>query len=222
MAYTVSEIHPQIFLVEADTQFEITSMFIRIQEFYESPYPNIYRSIFTLDQFMDTYVTERQSEKFTYFEDWAGFNIPGEIFREFFNLYIGNTHLSKKELFLYQNLLHQIYKNKPFYVIGTYNYSEKELVIKHELAHAFWYLFHEYKQKMEKYINEIDPKIINRLTRKLYRLGYARNQIKDEIHAYLCTENEQAINWNPDIPVPKEIVKTFQHFLENKNPTKGI
>jgi hypothetical protein len=61
-----------IYLLRFETQYEITSSFLRIQEHYESPHFS--GRVFTLEEFMDWYAAEYGA--FTYLEDWSGFNVP--------------------------------------------------------------------------------------------------------------------------------------------------
>jgi hypothetical protein len=70
-----------IYLLRFKTQYELTSTFLRVQEYYESP--RFQGRIFTLEQFMDWYAAQYGS--FSYFEDWSGFNVPSTAFQPFFD-----------------------------------------------------------------------------------------------------------------------------------------
>ena len=67
---TKHKIADGIYLLRFETQYEVTSTFLRVQEHYESP--QFHGRIFTLEQYMDWYVAENGA--FTYFQDWSGFN----------------------------------------------------------------------------------------------------------------------------------------------------
>lgn len=43
--------------INASSQYEIASMFMRVQEFYESKYSTIRGKYFTVEEYMDTYRT---------------------------------------------------------------------------------------------------------------------------------------------------------------------
>ena len=73
-----------IFQVEAESQYDLAMTFIRIQEFYESPFREIRGHDFILEKYMDRYAKEYGN--FTYTTDWNGFNVPGDIVRKFFSL----------------------------------------------------------------------------------------------------------------------------------------
>ena len=78
MNFNCQEIFPNCFILNFKTQYELSSTFMRVQEFYESPFKNIKNKLFSHIQFMDTYANEYGN--FTYTSDWAGFNVPGNVF----------------------------------------------------------------------------------------------------------------------------------------------
>jgi hypothetical protein len=68
-----------IYLVRFATQYELSSTFLRFQEHYESP--RFHGRVFSLEEYMDWYATRYGN--FTYYQDWAGFNVPSTAFRPF-------------------------------------------------------------------------------------------------------------------------------------------
>ncbi len=91
----VKPIYPNLYLYTFPNQYELASTFIRLQEFYESPYKEIKGKYFTSENFMDLYAKDQKDNKFTYFDDWNGFNIPGDIVLKFAQLF--QNDLTKKE-----------------------------------------------------------------------------------------------------------------------------
>ena len=164
-----------------DNQYDVTSTFMRLQEFYESPYENIKGKYFTVEQYMDTYADD--TGDFSYTSDWSGFNVPGNVVLDFYDLHW--TEFLNKEKDLYTIL-------KPFieidgsnlYVIGTY----KEDTIDHELAHAMYYLHPEYKVMMDNLTNQIMNPYSKDIQKVLRDMGYCDEVMKDEMQAYLSTE----------------------------------
>jgi len=69
-----------IFLLRFDTQYELASTFLRIQEHYESS--RFRKRVFSLEDYMDWYAAEYGA--FTYFEDWSGFNVPSTALAPFY------------------------------------------------------------------------------------------------------------------------------------------
>src|SRR6266481_5073696 len=134
-----SEVLKNIFLLEFETQFELTSTFLRFQEHYESP--EFRDKVFTLEEFEKWYTKLKGS--FTYHTDWSGFNIPSYILQPFRN---GKFNpLTAKE----RNLL-SLFENdtEPFYIIGvSKDSSSGKLLLEHEIAHGLFYSNQEYKEK---------------------------------------------------------------------------
>ena len=63
-----------IILIVFESQLELTKTMLRPQEFYESP--EFKGKAFLLKDFKEWYKTTTPHKDFTYFSDWAGFNIP--------------------------------------------------------------------------------------------------------------------------------------------------
>ncbi len=180
------------------SQYEVTSMFMRMQEYYESDIPSIYRKVFTLEQFMDAY--SEKFDNFTYTSDWAGFNVPSNIVEEFFKKY--KNKLLDKEIKL-QGIIN---KNKPksgkYYIIGTYKGPNN--AIEHEISHAMWFLNPKYKKAAKALIQKLPKNQYKHLKEQLNLMGYRDSVIDDEIQAYLSTSDMiyldtlsgSNINWN--------------------------
>jgi hypothetical protein len=160
-----------VYLLRFSTQYDLASTFLRVQEHYESP--KFHGRVFTLEQFMDWYATEHG--KFSYYEDWAGFNVPSTALQPF---YEGKFDpLSEKEkrlLALFKGL------KERFYVIGIYRGSVGDLT--HELAHALFFTDAGYRRDVRKAMSAYDTSV---LERQLAKAGYAKHVIPDETQAYL-------------------------------------
>lgn len=190
---TIEELSPKVYHVRAESQYEITSTFMRLQEYYESPYSSIYNKYFTHEQYMDTcaHGTSRSAQEdivFTYFDDWAGFNVPGNVFNRWVKKF-SQHYLWEKE----QQLIDLVYdqlenKRSRFYVIGSYDDSEDgPRVIDHELSHAWFYLDRKYKKKMLELVGKLSKSTYDTLKKSIMDEGYRESVIDDEIQAYLAT-----------------------------------
>ncbi len=166
------------------TQYECNATMIRIQEFYESPYKNIRGKHFSLETYMDLYAKENGN--FTYFSDWKGFNIPGHIIQNFFDLF---GDLSRKEEKFLETVSPFIKSNTRFYVIATCKEFEKN-VIPHELAHAMYYLNSDYKTEVDGTLKKLSPDFYMYIYVCVSNMGYGKNVIPDEINAYLSTSTD--------------------------------
>lgn len=178
-----------IYIFIFSNQYDMTSTFFRIQEFYESPSNEIRGKYFTLEKAIDTYTKltfkDKKENIFTYFQDWHGFNIPGNIANKFLFKFGLHFDLLNKEIKFFKTFIQDIFKNRnKYYLIGVVENDKESL--KHELAHAFYYLYPEYKDQMLKLINENHP-MIDIAKKHLLEIGYNESVLEDEIQAYFAT-----------------------------------
>lgn len=179
----IEKSYPGIVHVVFDTQYELTSTFMRLQEYYESPYDNIRGKYFTTEKYMDTYA--KHNGNFTYYTDWQGFNVPGNIVKQFFAEF--GDLLDKEEL-LDELILENTDGSEDFYVLGTFVDGESH-VMSHELCHAFWYLDEDFKTASLSLMSEIDVVTRQHTEQYLIGMGYGTNVIEDEMNAYLSTSS---------------------------------
>jgi hypothetical protein len=117
--------------------------------------------------------------KFTYYSDWNGFNIPYYVLCPFFK---GKFNpLSGKE----QKIL-EIFKNikGKYYIIAVHGdiKIENNGLLKHEIAHALYYISNSYSEKISNILKKYDN---SKLKRWLLKTGgYNVNVFDDEIQAY--------------------------------------
>lgn len=177
----VKEIYPNLFLYTFPNQFELCSTFFRIQEFYESPIKQIKGKYFTYEKIISYYAyNQKSTPDFTYFKDWDGFNIPGNVIKKFIEIF--NFNLSDKELTLLAPVEN---KQGKFYIIGAIDNDTE--TIKHELSHGLYYLNPRYKKEMNALFNKLSKYTQNSIKNGLVKAGYCSQVIKDETCAYLAT-----------------------------------
>ncbi len=163
-----------ILLVTFPSQYLVASTFMRFQEHYESP--EFRGRTFTREQFEDWYA--KKKGRFSYYEDWAGFNLPASAFSPF--LCGDFAWLTRKERWLIDQVRHL---SKPFYVIAMKAGDEKN-VFAHEMTHALYGLFPAYRDDV---IRTLRGFPLGKLHRKLKKDGYNRAVFDDESNAYLAT-----------------------------------
>jgi hypothetical protein len=158
-----------VFLLRFETQYELASTFLRIQEHYESR--RFRNRVFSLEEYMDWYAKEFGA--FTYYEDWSGFNVPSTALEPFRG---GKFDpLSVKE----QRLLRMLRDERaPFYVIGI----AADADLKHEIAHALYFTRAAYRNAVRAAMRGHDT---SAMAKRLSAMGYHRSVLPDEIHAYL-------------------------------------
>ncbi len=165
----MQEVAPSIFVLRYRSQYDLAATFLRVQEHYESR--RFRNRVFPLEEFMDWYA--RRFGAFTYYQDWAGFNVPSTAFTAF---YQGKFDpLLRKE----RRLL-KLFKGRrhPFYVIGIT--SDEDLT--HEFAHALYFMRPAYKKAVRSVLRRYDT---SALKRRLVAMGYHPSVVSDEVHAYL-------------------------------------
>ncbi len=219
-----------------DTQYEMASTMIRMQEFYESPYEGIRGCYFTLEQYMDEFVKRRKDGVFTYLEEVAGCNVPGDAVNEFFNRFDDGlmNDLMEKEKHLKRVIdeaATEFYSMIPvpgnlYYVIATVPDDRDE--VKHEIAHAMYYLFPEYRKEMDSHLEAwgMDKELVGRLHRCLRKEGYAGDKFKDELQAYFATSDmedlyeffgeEEEMPWYIVLKVKLTFRKFYKEYVENE------
>jgi hypothetical protein len=168
--------------VRAPNQQDLCRMFIRPQEFYESPYPEIRGHYFTLAQFGPRYAADHGGV-FDY--DWHGFNIPGHVMIEFFSTFSRDLSPGEQALDFFTRGL------DPFYLIGSHEGDEEEDALEHELVHATYYLNDWYRANADKLVKEFqaEPESAALVT-YLKARGYGDTTLIDELNAYMATTDE--------------------------------
>ena len=216
------EVAEGIFSLKFNTQYDVASTFMRMQEFYESPYRELRNKYFTLEKCMDVYA--KAVGNFRYTIDWAGFNVPGKVVRKFVRAFgVEEDDLLRKEQQLIDLMESEIRSNKNFYLIG---HSEKVndkvtkdnmfSVLAHEVAHGKYHLNKQYKKAMMDLIKATSTGVIFNMTTNLLAMGYTHSVLSDEIQAYLATSEPDYLKKKFKInkkDVPKEFSKVFEQFI---------
>jgi hypothetical protein len=178
----------------ADTQKELTLTFFRVQEFYESQKPALFRKAF--DAY--TFLTEMMDDEgnINYFSEWDGFNIPSHIF----SAWMHSTVYEDRSMYE-EEMIDQIFKKldtaKLFYVIGVRKGDEDTL--KHEICHALYYTDTQFKQEADNLVSVFAstyPKLYDQFRQDLLNMGYAADVVQDELVAWLSSSTESDIEYN--------------------------
>jgi hypothetical protein len=187
--YKIHEVKENIFAVEVTDDYKLAMLFLRVQEFYESPNPKFRGVHFSIWDFHEWYSKERGGS-FTYTSDWAGFNIPYDVLRE---CYLNVIAIETPYDVVMQEILAMIAYRKsegPAYIIGVPDINGDTFL--HEVCHGLYHVNEEYKQVADSITGElmaISPNSYHTFKRNLLNMGYTDSVIDDEIQAYLT------INW---------------------------
>lgn len=204
--FQMSEIIANVYHLQFESRKDLTSTLVRFEEFYESP--QFRNKVFSMEEFYSWYKTSKKHGRFTYFSDWSGFNFPSYVFKPFWNKQFNN--LTKREKKVLQKFPET---NNKFYIIGTYksNIKDQAAVLKHELAHALYYIDSGYRRKVNKILKLVKNQ--NSINKYLANLGYHSGVFLDETHAYYLTESE-------DLKKAKiSISSKVAHLLESNYQT---
>jgi len=225
MEFDLKEIRPNVFHVDYETQYHLTSTFMRLQEFYESPYESIRGKYFTHEQYMDRYAEDRGT--MSYFTDWGGFNVPSNVIENFMDLFGYSLNVKENALMVpLMSIVQPRLEEDPdykYYLIGTFNACEETL--NHELCHAYWYIDEEYRSIVSTFIDNLyDTRRFDyhKLETGLLNLGYCGSDeiIADEIQAFLATRPRKSListlGLDKDFRVPSLFKKNFKQFNEEQ------
>jgi len=172
----VKEVLPSVYHVYFAKQKDMAKTFLRFSEYGESP--EFKGKIFTLEEFSEWYVEHYEAEKFTYYEDWLGFNVPSYILTPFYDgKFDPLSDREKKLLKTFEDKREEI-----FYIVGTYGESEE---YKHELAHALFAINPYYRMDVISTMKQLTGEENKSLEDFLDDKGYHPDVYQDEIHAYL-------------------------------------
>lgn len=177
------QVAKNVFAVKTKDDYLLAMLFMRYQEYYESTNSSFRNNHFLVEDYIEWYTKSfKKTEKFTYAEDWSGFNVPSKVLIE---CYGGIRDLNQYDVIM-GSIIRTIRKktNKDFYLIGT---ETNNFALTHELAHGFFYTNKKYRKKALKIVREIRPETYEKITKALSDKGYTENVFDDEIQAYLAT-----------------------------------
>ena len=178
---------PNIYLLTFDNSVELCAHFMRFQEMYESDSPRFKGKSFELIDYITWYASRNdEDEKFTYFDDWGGFNIPLHI--------ITDWKPKAKEINNYDRFMiaiaEKIIKDSGGdehapYLVGCKTGNAQTMA--HEVAHGLYYTDAEYMKEMDELTNALPKQMYLKCSNALIGMGYDSSVIDDEIQAYMAT-----------------------------------
>ena len=187
--YILKELAPRVFHVAVKDSYDLAMLFLRAQEFYESPLKQIQGKQFTILEFMKIYSKKYGEGSFTYCSDWAGFNFSGNIIKKVYMDKVAVKDYNDYDetlVTIHEEIETILKKDEPFfdyYIIGT---LPKDIsTINHELCHAFFHLNETYRKETLSIVYKLPDSIIKKITKHLTTLGYNPKVFSDEIQAYI-------------------------------------
>ena len=186
---------------------ELASTFLRFQEHYESPEFN--RKIFSLEEYKQWYT--KVNGKFSYYEDWTGFNIPGHILKPFYEGKFDPISMQEYSFL-------EIFKNnrENFYIIGT-SLEHGDEYIEHETVHGLFYLRPDYRKKVLEVLSRSETTCVRDFLKNA-NSGYSEAVFDDETNAYLVANLDVLKSECAVEPGYKELYSELRGlFLEELN-----
>jgi hypothetical protein len=185
-----------VYSLTYDKRYNLCMAFVRIQEFYESPFFAGKR--FSLEEFKEYWSQEFGNGEFDYPERWCGFNIPGKTLADWYNLHLDSFR--EEEKIIIDKVWSRFYKDGidllNSYLIGVSREStNKRDIINHEMAHALYAKNSDYKKECDKILKNIKKDAygkysVERMEKTLLDMGYGKNVLCDEIQAYWSTGSD--------------------------------
>jgi hypothetical protein len=178
--YNLDALGNNIFLVtEKSPLYLVGNLFLRYQEYFESPNPAFRGHMFTLQDYHQWFHTQAAQ---SYIQIFKGFGLASAQIAAVLNNNIPDRNK-------YDIIMQSIYKlldpltQGDFYVVS---YTEGwSWVLRHEVAHALWELNPEYREEMTSCLQILTPEQRQQLDHILAANLYAANVFDTEIQAYL-------------------------------------
>lgn len=223
--YKISEIHPNVFAIEVPKKRDLVMLFLRVQEFYESPNSNFFNKAFNIDDFVNWYNNSVYRSD-NYLDDWSGFNFPYRIAKEcYYKLHSYNVKNPDNPIPLtlyditFLNILNYIdkklrnRKDKKAYIIGAQDFISAAM--KHEIRHALFYTNRKYRYAIKNLIDAMPKNLYFKYKKNLNKMGYRDGVIHDEIQSYLGTNDWKFkdVNIGIDLNISKQLHTLFKKIF---------
>lgn len=222
VSYELYRVRRKIYAVKVEEQYQRAMLFLRYQEYYESPYKQFQGKNFDIFEFMDYYRKDRGVGCFTYPRDWSGYNIPSDSFNKcikgIFDVKVTATpydaHMFDIKWAITEDLKNYRYpepEKEKFYLIGVDKVEGD--IMDHEIAHAMFYLDSDYKKEMTALVKNLAMRKYNGMCNILLKLGYRKEVLIDEIQAFMSTGLWDTME---DLKLTKEVIEFEEVFKKYK------
>jgi len=122
-------------------------------------------------------------------------------------------------MFSITDTIKKIVGDNPYYLIGIdQDNGDDPSLIYHEVAHGLWFSDPQYKRRMSKAIEKMDPTVQRKMLEKIKGYGYGDNVYNDELQAYMSTGLGSEMKWIRN--VKPEMVPFNNIFMKYTNKIK--
>jgi hypothetical protein len=212
--YDIIEIKPRVFAVVVPDRYHRAMLFMRVQEYYESPNPKFRgKKSFNIWEYIEWY-SRKNNDSFSYAAHWTGFNFPLGVALKCYDT-LEDMYTPYDEIMT--KIVWDIYEmNKDSakaYIIGVADLTST--TFQHELCHAYYHINKKYKKEADAITESIEPKIYKRMCKNLTDMGYTEQVFYDEVQAYTCMDSDY-FEFNNKIPGAKlnKLTKKYKLIYE--------
>lgn len=209
------KVRDKIYAVSVPDDYERALLFMRYQEYYESPFKSIRRKPIDIGVFMLEYAKNMKKGGFTYLTDWYGYNIPSDVLLTCWTNVCLHSNVTGKNFYdvmmdrIIRTIIIEEGKGMPkFYLLGVDSVVGSE-TMNHELAHGLFYTSAEYNDEIMKLYNALPKTVRLGMSKILKKIGYIDSVVPDETQAYFST------GMYKEMSKYKKYAKPFQEFFTN-------
>lgn len=215
--YIIKEVKPKVYAVVVPDDYHRAMLFMRVQEYYESPNLNFKGKSFDIWDFIEWY-SRGKKDAFTYAFDWGGFNIPLEIAYRCYDT-LKDTYTPYDEIM--ESIIFKIYEmngdDANGYIIGAGDLEGETFI--HEVCHGLYHTNPLYKELADEITETIPTSLYKNMMKNLMDSGYTIEVTDDEIQAYMMsnwdyTNFSKKINKKECNKLSKLYKQTLQSFLK--------
>ncbi len=211
--FQLKKICTGIYLLSFDNHVELCSHFIRFQEMYESPSSKFRSKSFELIDYITWYTKKNaKDDKFTYFDDWSGFNIPLKVITEWKQL--SDTNNYDRFMLSIAEKIERDAGTDSVYLIGCK--SGDETAVEHEIAHGLYYTDGDYRNEMTELIESLPLNLFKKCCNSLKKMGYDDSVLPDEVQAYFSTGLPSDFP-RVDSKYTDSFIKLFKKYIKKHN-----
>jgi hypothetical protein len=212
--YIIKEVKPKVYAVIVPDDYHRAMLFMRVQEYYESPNSNFRGKSFDIWDYIEWY-SRGHKDAFTYAFDWGGFNIPLEIAYRCYDT-LKDAYTPYDELM--ESIIFKIYEmngdDANGYIIGAGDLEGETFI--HEVCHGLYHTNASYKKLADEITEIIPTSMYKNMMENLMNSGYTIEVIDDEIQAYMMS-NWEYTNFSKGIPKKEcnRFAKLYKQTLES-------
>jgi hypothetical protein len=214
--YGVTRLAKQgLWLVSCESAFQLSRLFWRAQEMFESANPQFRKAVPTLMGYMEWYSANVSDVgAFTYDSDYVGFNLPAKSIARTLSFDIPDLNQYDVTFARIAERVSAL-QGGDFYLIGAL--SGDVARTDHEIAHGMFYLMPKYREASTKLVKALAQR--EEIASMLRSEGYADEVVIDETQAYLATG--LLADWEHLEPIRHPFMTLFAKYKKQLiKPTK--